>query len=96
MKQHFDTNSDTHPTVGPGRLLDVNQVADVLGCGRTLVYELLGRGELRRVKVGRLTRVPSSELDRYVLRQLAVESGETVVRSVARRSGGLPAPVLPF
>lgn len=96
MKQHIDSRSDHDPTLSPGRLLDVNQVADVLGCGRTLVYELLGRGELARVKIGRLTRIPSSELDRYVRRQIGVENGVVSVQPTQQRSRGLSVPTLPF
>lgn len=36
------------------KLLTVNEVADVLGCGRTRVYELIDKGHLTRIKVGRL------------------------------------------
>lgn len=97
MKLHTDPNSVTHSTVSPGRLLDVHQVADVLGCGRTLVYELLGRGELRHMKIGRLTRVPSSEVDRYVRRQMGVEDGEAVMQPAPRLSRrASPGPTLPF
>ena len=50
----------------PMKLLTVNEVADVLGCGRTMVYELIDKGQLIRIKVGRLTRIPPSEVDRFV------------------------------
>lgn len=48
------------------KLLTVNDVADILGCGRTMVYELLGTGRLRHIKIGRLTRIPPSEIDRLI------------------------------
>ena len=68
----------------------------MLGCGRTFVYELLGRGELRRVKIGRLTRVLSSELDGYLLRQMSGENREALVQHAPRRSRDWRVPTLPF
>ena len=43
-------------------LLDVREVGEALGCGKTYVYELIARGELRTVKLGRLTRIPADSL----------------------------------
>jgi excisionase family DNA binding protein len=96
MKLHTDLNSDLDAIVSTGRLLDVRQVADVLGCGRTLVYDLLGRGELNRVKIGRLTRVPSSEVDRYVRRQMGLEDSTASGEFSVRRRRCSSAPTLPF
>ncbi|MHB1526452.1 MAG: helix-turn-helix domain-containing protein [Candidatus Dormibacteria bacterium] len=47
-------------------LLDVNEVASLLGCGRTYVYGMIQRGELPVVKLGRLTKVPRLAVDEYV------------------------------
>ena len=47
-------------------LLCPEAVALELSCGRTHVYTLLRRGELRSVQVGRLRRIPATEVDRYV------------------------------
>ncbi len=51
-------------------LLTVQEVAFVLGCGRTLVYDLIGSRQLPVVKVGRLTRVPMAAVDNFVIRHL--------------------------
>ena len=51
-------------------LLDVREVGDALGCGKTYVYELIARGELQTVKVGRLTRIPAVALAEFVCRKL--------------------------
>jgi excisionase family DNA binding protein len=51
-------------------LLTVLEVAGMLGCGRTLVYDLIGSRELPVVKVGRLTRVPVAAVDAFVSRHL--------------------------
>jgi len=98
-KLHTDPTAAMDPTISPGRLLDVNQVADVLGCGRTMVYTLFDRGELRQVKIGRLARVPSSEVDRYVRRQMGIEDGYAKpdqVPQTPRRPSKVSGPTLPF
>jgi len=51
-------------------LLDVREAADALSCGRTLVYKLIAGGELRTIKLGRLTRIPQSALDELIARKL--------------------------
>ena len=56
-----DIAPDRRPT-----LLDPEGVAAELSCGRTQVFELIRTGKLRSVKIGRLRRVPASEIDRYV------------------------------
>ena len=48
------------------RLLTVVEVAEVLGVGRSKVYELLYRGELKSVKIGSSRRVRYSDLGDFV------------------------------
>jgi excisionase family DNA binding protein len=48
------------------RLLTVVEVAGVLGIGRSKVYELLYRGELKSVKIGSCRRVRNSDLGDFV------------------------------
>ena len=48
------------------RLLTVVEVAGVLGVGRSKVYELLYRGELKSVKIGSSRRVRYSDLGDFV------------------------------
>lgn len=52
------------------RLLDVREVAAILGCGRTYVYELIGTRALPTIKLGRLTRIPVGAVDEFVSRKL--------------------------
>jgi excisionase family DNA binding protein len=52
--------------IGSAVLLSVMDVANALGCGRTLVYELIGSGQLETVKLGRLRRIPADALDELV------------------------------
>lgn len=47
-------------------LLTVVEVAGVLGIGRSKVYELLYRGELKSVKIGSSRRVRYSDLGDFV------------------------------
>jgi excisionase family DNA binding protein len=47
-------------------LLTVVEAAHRLGIGRTLMYELLGSGEIESVHVGRLHKVPADALTRFV------------------------------
>lgn len=47
------------------------EAATALGLCRASIYNLMARGELRFVKLGRSTRIPAAELDRL----LGVSSG---------------------
>ena len=47
-------------------LLTVEQAADRLGIGRSLLYELLAAGDIDSVHVGRLRRIPVEALAEYV------------------------------
>jgi len=47
-------------------LLTVVEAAHRLGIGRTLMYELLGSGQIESVHVGRLHKVPAEALAKFV------------------------------
>ena len=47
-------------------LLRVEDVAELLGIGRTRVYLLIKCGDLDSVKIGGSRRVPSTALQRYL------------------------------
>jgi excisionase family DNA binding protein len=64
-----DLTSSTATRPAAKLLLDVHEVGEALGCGKTYVYELIARGELRAVKLGRLTRIPAVTLAEFI-RQL--------------------------
>jgi len=52
-------------TVAP-ILLNVLDAARLLGVGRTTIYELIARGKLEVVHIGRAARIPASSIDRFV------------------------------
>jgi excisionase family DNA binding protein len=47
-------------------LLTVEEAADRLGIGRSLMYELIRCGQIASIRVGRLRRVPFESLTEYV------------------------------
>lgn len=55
-------------------LLTVEEVAEAMGLGRTYVYELVMRREIRSIKLGRKRRIPVTALDEFVDRQLSGEA----------------------
>ena len=50
-------------------LLTIRDAAYALGIGRSSFYELVARGEIRVVHLGRSVRVPPAELRAFVERQ---------------------------
>jgi excisionase family DNA binding protein len=48
------------------RLLKAGAVADLLGLGRTKVYDMIARGELPVVRIGTAVRVPQSKLMQFI------------------------------
>jgi excisionase family DNA binding protein len=59
------------PTSPVPLLLTVQQAAEMLGIGRSTIYELLAAGELRSIKLGGSRRIPVSAVREYVERLLA-------------------------
>lgn len=47
-------------------LLRVEEVARLLGIGRSKAYELVATGDLPALRIGRLIRVPRHALDRWI------------------------------
>lgn len=56
-------------------LLTVDEAAQVMGLGRTYVYELVMCRKLRSIKLGRKRRIPVAALEEFVAQQLS-EEGE--------------------
>jgi excisionase family DNA binding protein len=45
------------------------ETGEMLGCGRSYVFELIARGEIESFKIGRLRKVPREAIDAYIKRQ---------------------------
>jgi excisionase family DNA binding protein len=58
-------------------LLTPEEAADRLALSRTTIYELIRKGELRSVKVGRARRIPAGALDDFVNGLLPDPDGES-------------------
>jgi len=58
------------------KLLTLPEVQTALSLGRSKVYELIGAGELRPVRVGRAVRFPAHEIDAFVARLEAEQGGD--------------------
>ena len=58
-------------------LLTVNEAAERLGIGRSLMYELIGSGQVESISVGRLRRIPAEALDDYIASRRAAEAADS-------------------
>lgn len=47
----------------------INDAANMIGVGRTKLYELIAAGELETVKIGKATRITTASLHELVNRQ---------------------------
>lgn len=64
-------------------LLTVEEVAARLSLGRTFVYELIMRGDIASIKIGRRRRIPVSAVYDFVKRQLSTMTGVTEMKGDA-------------
>ncbi|MBS1819604.1 MAG: helix-turn-helix domain-containing protein [Acidobacteria bacterium] len=62
------------PVADLPELLSVEEAATWLGIGRSLAYDLVGRGDLASVRLGRLLRVPRAALAAMVEQTQAVSA----------------------
>jgi excisionase family DNA binding protein len=75
------TDQDGEPAI----LLRAEEVAALLGLGRTKVFEMLAASELPTVRIGRCVRVPRADLDEWV-RSVTMRRGTDNVRESNGRS----------
>ncbi len=60
-----------HPDLSPERLLlRAEEVAKLLGVGRTTVYALVSAQKLPVVRIGRSLRIPRDALDQWIREQI--------------------------
>jgi excisionase family DNA binding protein len=83
------TTSPPNAAAPPVVLLSIRDVCAALQCGRTLVYDLLRKGELRAIKIGRLTRIPRAVLEEFIARSedRALAGAWAEMHHVERSSG---------
>jgi len=72
MRKRMNTVPEITPDMKA--LISVEEAAAMLSLGRTLVYQLVMRGELRSIKVGRTRRIVAFSLREYIGRQMAQAS----------------------
>ena len=61
--------TETHSTKNQDKLphlLTASDVANILGLGRSTVYQLLQRGELPCIRFGRSVRVHPDDLEKFI------------------------------
>jgi excisionase family DNA binding protein len=73
----------------PDPLLSVADAARLLGIGRSRLYDEIGRGDLRTIKVGRRRLIPTSSVEKFI--QLAVNAPSVVLPSTTG-TAGVPRP----
>ena len=80
----------------PTKLLNVKEVADRLGVGRNKVYELLYKGEIRSVAIGRTRRISPVALAEFIARptENALDI-DPLPRQLLRRSASPPKTPVP-
>jgi len=64
-----ETSGAMTATTGERLLLTVEEAAHRLGIGRSFAWELVRRGELPSIRLGRLVRVPVDALDEWIQRK---------------------------
>lgn len=57
-------------------LLNINQACAALSCGRTYLYECLNCGELKAVRLGRRTLIPSDAIDEFIATRAPYKEGD--------------------
>ena len=57
---------------GEKLLLSPSEASELLGVGRSQMFELIARGDVESVKIGRLRKIPHDALTAYVERLRAI------------------------
>jgi excisionase family DNA binding protein len=65
MAEAVRTEAASGPAT-PDRLYSVDEAASHLGIRRSLLYDLIGRGDLRTIVVGRRRLVPAASLSEFI------------------------------
>jgi excisionase family DNA binding protein len=69
---------------GNARLLVTSEeAAEMLGIARSSLWKLIAEGRLRPVKIGRSTRIPVTDLERFVEELRGTQNGAQAFAAVA-------------
>jgi excisionase family DNA binding protein len=68
MEQNYPTSFDGKKIAA---LLTAEDVAEVLNISRSYAFELLQRGDIPKVKIGRATRVRPCDLEDFIKRSMS-------------------------
>jgi excisionase family DNA binding protein len=66
--------NDHHRALGVRLLYSVEEAAELLGIGRTFMFELVATGQVESLKIGRRRKIPGHALSEYIER-LKAEQG---------------------
>lgn len=69
------------------RVLSIQEVADILGVSDDLVYELVARGEIPSLRLGRRRVVPRRVVDLMIERSIETFDAGALTIPVRRRTG---------
>ena len=58
-------------------LIRIPDACERLALGRSTIYALIAKGEIKAVKIGAAVRIPAAELERWVAAQVAVTDEAT-------------------
>ena len=67
-------------------LLKPSEVAQILGIGRSLIYELIARREIPSIRLGRCIRIPNASLQRWI-REQELKVGEFQGETASKEAG---------
>ena len=59
-------------------LYSVEEAAELLGIGRTFMFELVATGQVASLKLGKRRKIPRSALDEYVTRLAAEQAASGI------------------
>jgi excisionase family DNA binding protein len=80
-----------HTQPGEHRMLTVDEVAKRLSVSKDYVYELVDRGVLPSIRVGRYVRIPAHALELWIIRQQALAPKEYAAYTRGRDWARAPA-----
>ena len=63
------------------QLLTIDQAKQRLAIGKSKLWQLIQRGEIRSIKIGRARRIPIEAIDEFIAREMADQDEATNLQS---------------